>query len=264
MELMEVMPLFKSQYSVGKSILTLAESEIPKKPLDRTYPVSVFDIAKEHKLGEVVLVDDSISGFLEAHQNAKKTGVKLIFGLKLRCMEDIGNKSDASLKTIHKLIIFIKNNQGYKDLIKISSLAAKEGFYYKPNIDMTNLKRLWTENLILGIPFYDSFLFNNSIYGHLCVPSFFTKPVFFIENSQLPFDAIIQKRVENYAKSMGGEVIPARSIYYYRKDDFVAYLTFRCINDRTSLDKPEFEHMSSDNFSFEQWEHQQKRGGIHE
>lgn len=257
---MEVLPLFKSQYSVGKSILTLAALD----RLDRDYPVSIFDIAKEHKLVETVLVDDSISGFLEAHQNAKKAGIKLIYGLKLRCMEDIKNKSDVSLKTIHKVIIFIKNTEGYKDLLKISSVATKDGFYYKPNIDMTHLKSMWTPNLLLAIPFYDSFLFNNALYGFKCVPNFFTNPLFLIENSRLPFDGIMQKRVENYANSMGAEVLPARSIYYYRKDDFIAYLTFRCINERTALEKPEFDHMSSDRFSFEEWENQQKRGGIND
>ena len=35
--------------------------------------------------------------------------------------------------------------------------------------------------------------------------------------------------------------------------DFKSYLTFRCINNRTTLDKPNFEHMCSDKFSFESW-----------
>jgi DNA polymerase-3 subunit alpha len=258
MDKLKVLPLFKTQYSIGKSILTLAA---PDK-LDRSYPVSIFDIAKEHKLSEVVVVDDSISGFLEAHQNAKKAGIKLVYGLQLRCMENIESKSEASLKTIHKLVIFIKNNQGYKDLIKISSTAAKKGFYYKPNIDMAHLKTLWTENLMLGVPFYDSFLFNNTLYGYRCVPTFFTPPVFFLENSDLPFDNLIQQKVKSYAETSGAEIIPSRSIYYYKKDDFLAYLTFRCINERTLLEKPELEHMSSNLFCFEEWENQNKFGTI--
>jgi hypothetical protein len=92
---MNVLPLFKSQYSVGRSILTLAAQS---KELDSNYPVSIFDIAKQHNLDQVIVVDDSISGFLEAHQNAKKAKVKLDYGVQLRCMQDIDNKSDASLK----------------------------------------------------------------------------------------------------------------------------------------------------------------------
>lgn len=242
---------------MGRSILTLAETELPKKPLDRTYPVSIFDIAKQHNLKEVTIVDESISGFLEAQQNAKKAGVKLIYGLQLRCMQSIKDKNDAALKSIHKIIVFIKNISGYKDLIKISSLACKDGFYYKPNIDMENLKNLWSENLILAVPFYDSFLFNNALYGYYCVPNFFVNPIFFIESSSLPFDNLMKKTVEQYAASDGAEVLQARSIFYYKKDDFLSYLTFRCINDRSLWEKPELEHMSSNRFCFEDWENQE-------
>lgn len=256
---MTVLPIFKSQYSLGKSILTV---NAPDK-LDRDYPISIFDIAKTHGLTEVVLVDDSISGFLEAYHNAKKANIKLIYGIRLQCMENIQSKNDAALKTIHKVIVLIKNSDGYKDLIKISSCAAREGFYYKPNIDMTNLKRLWTDNLIMAVPFYDSFLFNNSLYGHRCIPSFsFTKPSFFIENSQLPFDVLMQNKVQACAATFQADVIQSRSIYYYKKEDFLAYLTFRCINERTLIEKPELEHMSSNNFSFEEWERQEKAGNI--
>ena len=41
--------------------------------------------------------------------------------------------------------------------------------------------------------------------------------------------------------------------YYKDKKDFKAYLTFRAINQRTTLGKPNFEHMGSDKFSFESW-----------
>jgi DNA polymerase-3 subunit alpha len=244
----------KSHYSHGKAILTLNS---PSAKLNRDYPISVFDIAKEHSLDKLVVVDDSIGGFLEGRENAKKGKIQYIYGLKLRCMENIEAKSDASLKTIHKIIVFVKNDAGYQDLIKISSLAAKKGFYYKPNIDFPHLKELWSDNLILGIPFYDSFLFANTLYGHLCVPSFtFAKPTFFIESSDLPFDALMQEKVLKYAQSIGADVELARSIYYYKRDDYLAYLAYRCISERTLLEKPELEHCSSSFFSFEKWQEQ--------
>jgi len=254
---MKVLPLFKSQYSLGRSILTL-EAPDDKKGLQDDYPVSIFEIAKKYQLPQVTVVDDSISGFLEAHQNAKKAKVKLIYGIQLRCMENIENKSDASLKTISKIIILMKNTNGYKDLIKITSCASKKGFYYKPNIDFAHLKKLWTKNLSLAIPFYDSFLFKNTLEGYLCVPNFsFTQPVFFLENSGLPFDKLIQDKVRAYADSTGAPTMLVRSVYYFKRDDFLAYLTFRCIHNRTSLDKPELEHCSSDSFSFEEYEEQE-------
>lgn len=254
---MNILPLFRSQYSIGRSILTLATPDKDGK-LDENYPVSIFDIAKKHGLDQVPIVDTSISGFLEAHQSARKAGVKLVYGVQLRCMENILVKNDDSLKTISKVIVFMRNTAGYADLIKITSRAAKEGFYYQPNIDFENLKALWTDNLLLAIPFYDSFLFANALHGFRCVPNFsFTKPVFFIENSGLPFDSVIQRKVASYTNETGFSVLPARSIYYYKQGDFLTYLTFRCIHNRTALSKPQLDHMSSDMFCFEAWQQQE-------
>ena len=44
-----------------------------------------------------------------------------------------------------------------------------------------------------------------------------------------------------------------KSIYYAEEKDFKAYLTFRCINNRSTLDKPNLDHMCSSKFSFETW-----------
>ena len=50
-----------------------------------------------------------------------------------------------------------------------------------------------------------------------------------------------------------------KSIYYKNKSDFPHYLTFRCISDsnpgraKKTLAKPNFDHMCSNEFSFESW-----------
>ena len=62
----EVLPLFKTHYSLGKSILNLSLSESQPDESD-----SVFSLVKESKLQEIVLVEDCLTGFLEAYQNSK-------------------------------------------------------------------------------------------------------------------------------------------------------------------------------------------------
>jgi DNA polymerase III alpha subunit len=112
----------------------------------------------------------------------------------------------------------------------------------------------WSDDLLLCVPFYDSFIYNNTLKNFICVPNFsFTKPIVFIENNDLPFDFIIKNKMLNFVKENNLEVLLVKSIYYKNKKDFKSYLTFRCINNRTTLNKPEIEHMSSDSFSFEEW-----------
>ena len=89
------------------------------------------------------------------------------------------------------------------------------------------------------------------------MPQFdFTKPVIFIENNDLPFDLIIKDKMLSFAKENKLEIFNTKSIYYNSRKDFKTYLTFRCINNRSVLNKPEIEHMSSNEFCFESWKNE--------
>lgn len=48
----------------------------------------------------------------------------------------------------YHLTVIAKNNIGYKNLIKLVSIANIEGFYYKPRIDKEILKK-YSEGLII-------------------------------------------------------------------------------------------------------------------
>jgi len=247
----DILPIFKSHYSIGKSILTLNNSE-SSAPDESD---SIFEICKENDLQELVLVDDNMSGFLQAYQNSKDNEIKLVFGIRITICNDMSQKDSDSLKSNSKVIIFTKNEEGYKRLIRIFSSAARDGFYYQPRIDYKNLNKEWDENdLCLAIPFYDSYIFKNTLYGSVCVPELeFCSPTYLVEDNDLPFDDLIKKKVIYQAKADKAEIQNAQSIYYKQKSDFKAYLTFRCINNRSCLDKPELEHMTSNEFCFEGW-----------
>jgi len=150
----ELVPIFKSHYSLGRSILTLKP---PKDTPETDSADSVFDICDEAGIKELFLVDDNMAGFLEAYTNAESLNIKLIFGLRLTFCLDHSNKSEEGRANSYKNIIFAKNANGYKQLIKIYTLAAQQGFYYEPRIDFNSLKPLWSNDLILTVPFYDSF-----------------------------------------------------------------------------------------------------------
>lgn len=242
-----MIPLFKSHYSLGRSILTLED----KAEADG-YPDSIIQIAKNNKLKEIFLVEDNMSSFLEAYTNTKNNNIKLNYGLRISITESINDKSDESRQKTSKIILFFKNRKGYENLTKLFSIAAKTGFYYEPRLDYQTLKDNWTDNLIVAIPFYDSFIFNNCLRDSICIPQFdFTKPICFVEDNDLPFDYIIKTKVEKYAKENKCDLYKTKSIYYNTKKDFKAYLTFRCINNRSILNKPDLEHMSSNEFCFE-------------
>lgn len=248
-----ILPLFKSHYSLGKSILTLEEPFDKKgKPIES----SIFHLLKTNNLDRLTLVDDNVSGLLEASENAFKNKITLNFGLRIWITNDVSVKEDGYKKFQSKYIIFLKNLKGYYDLIKIWSFASKEGFYYEPRIDFKVLKTMWNnDNLKLVIPFYDSFLHCNNLEGSIHIPDYkpFTSATFLIEDNNLPFDDYLTRKVKDFTKIEGGQVVKSQSIFYKSPDDFVAYMAFRCLNKRTTMEKPELTHMGSDEFNFNKW-----------
>ncbi|MCS7073640.1 MAG: DNA polymerase III subunit alpha, partial [Bacteroidia bacterium] len=65
-------------------------------------------------------------------EKARSKGLKPIVGQEFYLAEK--DHTDKSRETYHQ-ILFAKNQIGYKNLIKLSSIAFSEGFYYKPRID---------------------------------------------------------------------------------------------------------------------------------
>ena len=75
-----------------------------------------------------------------------------------------------------------------------------------------------------------------------------------LEDNNLPFDELIKKSVLEFTNNGNDySLVESQSIFYKNREDFKAYLTFRCISKRTTLNKPNLEHMCSDTFCFENW-----------
>lgn len=261
---MKVLPIFRSSYSYGGlSLLTLEESGLAKPG----NPLSVFDCAKEADLREVVILDDRIDGFLHAYKTAKKENRKLIYGLRLVVCPDMADKTPESVNNESSIIIFVRNYQGYKDLLKIQSRAwGHEGFfscriggkeYSHGRTDWDLLKKFWTPNLVLAFPFFSSFLAKNTLSLSSITPdlSFFKSPWFLREtDSGLPFEHLISEALGNFLDSHPEiRTLPSKTICYPKKSDMETYITFRAHSAKGNFGNPEVRHLASDNFSFEDW-----------
>jgi DNA polymerase-3 subunit alpha len=257
----EILPLFKSHYSLGKSILTL------EKPRDKgsklSCPDSVFEILEENGMSKFILVDDNPSGYLQASVNAKKLKKELYFGIRFTYVENAAIKDDANREAESRIVIFLKNKNGYKQLIKIWSEAANKGFYYYPRVDDSILASVDTSDLALLVPFYDSYLYRNNFECKFCTPGFFKyfkSFSFGLEDNELPFDETLRSLVKKAANDFSAETVETKSIFYKNREDFLTYLTFRCIDKRATLSKPNLDHMCSEEFCFEAWK--EKNNGI--
>lgn len=252
---MNVLPLFTSAYSF-RSILTL---DMPKKPKEGEKPKeggadSIIKICQEEGLKQLFLVEDNMVGFMEAKKNCG-TAIQLCFGLRITVCANMTDKTDESRKTESKYVIFAKNPAGYFRLVKIFSKANLEGFFHGPRIDFAALKSFWSEqDLILVVPFYDSFIHKNTTTLSACVPDFsFASPTFFIENNGLFFDNLIEESINAFDAESKYKRQNVKTIYYKNRADFLAWQTYKCIKNESILRKPELNGCMSDAFCVEAW-----------
>lgn len=102
----------------------------------------LLDRVKELGMDSVAITDHGVMyGVVEFYKEAKKRGIKPIFGLEAyisnRSMRD--KQPGIDDKRYH-LILLAKNKEGYKNLIELSTKSHLEGFYYKPRVDKTLLR----------------------------------------------------------------------------------------------------------------------------
>lgn len=112
--------------------------------LNATPPVKTLaKKAAEMKIPALALTDNgNLFGTVEFYKACKGAGVKPIIGCELYVAPDSRkNKSKVPGKrTSYRLTLLAKNDEGYHNLCRLSSLGYLEGFYYYPRVDKESLK----------------------------------------------------------------------------------------------------------------------------
>jgi len=83
-------------------------------------------------------------GVIDFFNECKKEGIKPILGMEAYMAP--GDRRERSTpsgnagEAAYHLLLLAENLEGYKNLVKLSSIAYREGFYYKPRIDKEILR----------------------------------------------------------------------------------------------------------------------------
>ncbi len=108
----------------------------------------LVDFCKENNMPACAITDHGVMyGAIDFYKRAKQNNIKPILGCEFYVHTgDINVKDPNNNPTFH-LILLAKNKIGYKNLIKLVSIAHLEGFYYKPRINHELIKK-YSEGLI--------------------------------------------------------------------------------------------------------------------
>lgn len=245
-------PIFKTHASLGKSILT---SDLPDPKRSKDMSDSIFDIAVDHGLKEVWVIEENCSSLFELSKHSLKLGIELRFGLQVRVGKNVkvtnyGGK-EVEKEQFYKQVLFAKNAEGVKQLYQLYTRIEAElgGMLSEEELCSMDYK-----NLHLVVPFYDSYLDKNLREFGSYFPQYPVEPIYFVEDHGLPTDKLLRQRVKNVAKYTK----ETRMVYYRRRKDFPAWQVYKLACDdkvggkRPTFDSPNLEGCGSDDFCYEE------------
>lgn len=104
---------------------------------------ALVQLVKDMGMEAVAVTDHgTMSGTIEFYKSAKAAGIKPIIGIEAyvaaRSRHDRDPQKD---KGRYHLTILAMNNEGYGNLMRLSSIANLEGMYYKPRMDREILEK---------------------------------------------------------------------------------------------------------------------------
>ncbi|MGD8241445.1 MAG: DNA polymerase III subunit alpha [Desulfobacterales bacterium] len=97
----------------------------------------LLDQAQAYGMEAVAITDHgTMFGVLEFHEKAKKAGLRPVLGCEIYVApRTINDKTPEDAKGLRHLVLIAENQEGYRNLCKLASIAQLEGFYYRPRID---------------------------------------------------------------------------------------------------------------------------------
>jgi DNA polymerase-3 subunit alpha len=109
----------------------------------------LIDFVAEEGMGAVGMTDHgTLSGTIEFYKAAKEKGVKPIIGIETYvASRRHTDKDPAKDKNRFHLVLLAMNEVGYRNLMKLSTIANLDGYYYFPRIDHELLEQ-YNEGLI--------------------------------------------------------------------------------------------------------------------
>jgi DNA polymerase III alpha subunit len=110
-------------------------------------PIDYINRAKELGHTTYFTTEHGYQGnIFEAHTLCKEHGLKCIYGCEAYYVDDMYNKSS---RANYHIMLIAMTEKARKEINRIMSLANKDGFYYKPRIDLNCLLSLTPTDTII-------------------------------------------------------------------------------------------------------------------
>ncbi|AQR97923.1 DNA polymerase III subunit alpha [Clostridium saccharoperbutylacetonicum] len=214
--------------------------------------------AKEKGMDSIAITDHGVMyGLVDFFKAAQENDIKAILGCEIYVVpKSMHIKQPDKENSTYHLVLLVKNEIGYQNLMKIASIASIEGFYYKPRVDCDYLRE-HSEGLIalsacLGGEVQSNLLKGN--YEKAKEVALKYKDIFngdfYLELQDHGMEE--QKKVNEdnmkLSKETGIPLIVTNDVHYINKEDSKSHDVLMCIQTAKTIDDPNRRRYPSDQF----------------
>src|SRR5438270_4935849 len=208
-------------------------------------PEALVARVKELGMSSVAMTDHgNIFGAWHFYNAAKAAGIRPIIGCELYVCKKDDHRSAPEGDKYNHLLVLAETDEGYKNLIKITSEASMHGFYYKPRISKSFLAEHAKgliglsgclagevcENLMEG-----QYAKAKAVAGQY--REIFGKENFFLEiqDQGLPEEHRIHKNLFKMESDLGIPMVATNDSHYLSQDDAHAHDVLICVQTGKSI-----------------------------
>lgn len=213
---------------------------------------------KEFGMDSCAITDHgNMYGVIEFYKKCQANNIKPIIGCEVYICENDYKIKTPQNKRYYHLILLAKNNNGYKNLLKIVSKAYTQGYYYKPRIDFEVLKE-YKEDLIglsacLNGEINQRILENDIKKAYSTAEKYldlFGKENFYLE---VQYHGLKEQKKVNEVllqihKDLGIELVCTNDVHYVEKNDAFYQDVLSCIQTGSLLEDENRMKMPVDEF----------------
>jgi len=215
--------------------------------------------AKKNGMDALAVTDHgNMYGAIEFYKEAKKVGIKPIIGVEAYIAErSLKDKEHGIDNKRYHLTLLAKNKIGYRNLMRLVTIANLEGYYYKPRMDEEILKE-YHEGIIcmsgcMGSKLSQAVLADNLEKAEALIKEhqdIFGKENYFLEVHSHPHvenDKKLRDGIVALGKQFNIPVVAGQDSHYLCIDDYEAHHTLLMVNTGADVkDSGNFEFPEDD------------------
>lgn len=214
--------------------------------------------AKDLGMKSIAITDHGVMyGLVDFFKAAEENGIKAILGCEVYVVAKSRHiKQPDKENATHHLVLLVKNEIGYENLMKIVSVASIEGFYYKPRIDHDYLRE-HSEGLIalsacLGGEVQSYLLKENYekakdvalLYKDIFKDGFYIE----LQNHGMEEQQKVNELNIKLSEETGIPLVATNDVHYIKREDSKSHDVLMCIQTAKTIDDPNRRRYPSDQF----------------